>query len=40
MKPGPELGETLEKLLQIVLECPEENEKDKLLEHVLKLNCR
>ncbi|MDE7014124.1 MAG: CCA tRNA nucleotidyltransferase [Kineothrix sp.] len=40
MKPGPELGETLEKLLQIVLECPEENEKDKLLEHVLKPNCR
>lgn len=34
MKPGRELGETLERLLEIVLEHPEENEKDKLLEYV------
>ncbi len=33
MKPGPRLGKTLEMLLQIVLEYPEENEKEKLLEY-------
>ncbi len=31
MKPGPEIGETLEKLLDIVLDNPEENNKENLL---------
>lgn len=36
MTPGKEIGETLKKLLEIVLENPEENTKEKLLEHVHK----
>ena len=31
MKPGPQIGETLHKLLEIVLEDPEKNEKENLL---------
>jgi tRNA nucleotidyltransferase (CCA-adding enzyme) len=29
---GPEIGKTLRKLLDHVIDCPEENEKDKLLQ--------
>ena len=34
MEPGKEIGRTLEKLLQIVLEDPEENSREKLMEYV------
>lgn len=34
MEPGKEIGQTLEKLLQIVLEDPEENSREKLMEYV------
>ncbi len=39
MKPGPAMGDMLEALLEIVLECPEKNEKDLLtgeLKNLLK----
>lgn len=36
MKPGPELGETLERLLNVVLDHPEYNNKDYLLEMLEK----
>ena len=32
MKPGPELGKVLEELLQIVLDEPEKNQKELLLQ--------
>lgn len=38
MKPGPQLGETLQQLLEIVLEHPEMNEKEKLLEYWKTIN--
>lgn len=31
MKPGPELGKLLDSLFQMVLECPEKNERERLL---------
>ena len=34
MEPGKEIGRTLEKLLQIVLEDPEENSREKLMKYV------
>ena len=34
MKPGPEIGEMLERLLQMVLEEPGRNEKQELMEIV------
>lgn len=37
MKPGKSLGETLNYLLQVVLERPEENTKEKLLEYAREL---
>ena len=36
MKPGKEIGEMLKHLLDIVLDNPEENTKEKLLIHVHK----
>lgn len=33
MKPGKEIGQTLENMLEDVLECPEHNTKEYLLEH-------
>ena len=32
MKPGRELGQILNRLLDMVLECPEKNRKEALLE--------
>ena len=37
MQPGKKLGETLKKLLELVLEQPELNTKEKLIEQVHKL---
>lgn len=37
MEPGKEIGRTLEGLLQIVLENPEENTREKLLEYVKRM---
>ena len=37
MKPGKELGEVLNKLLEIVLESPEDNTKDRLLYYVRQM---
>ncbi len=34
MKPGPEMGKTLRKLLELVLEDPALNDRDKLMEYV------
>lgn len=34
MKPGPELGKLLDRLFQLVLECPEKNERELLLREV------
>lgn len=36
MKPGKEMGEMLERLLSVVLDNPEENTKEKLMEYVVK----
>lgn len=38
MKPGPQLGATLQQLLEAVLEQPEMNEKEKLLEYWKTIN--
>ena len=38
MKPGPQLGATLQQLLEVVLEEPEMNEKEKLLEYWKTIN--
>lgn len=38
MKPGPQLGATLQQLLEVVLEQPEMNEKEKLLEYWKTIN--
>ncbi|MDE5748044.1 MAG: polynucleotide adenylyltransferase, partial [Acetatifactor sp.] len=37
MKPGPEMGEMLQRMLEHVLETPEDNSKEKLFEIFLKL---
>ena len=37
MKPGKELGDMLQKLLEMVLEEPSLNTKDQLLEKVIKI---
>ncbi len=38
MKPGKEIGETLTKLLEMVLEDPGKNQKEYLMERVAKEN--
>lgn len=38
MKPGPQLGATLQQFLEVVLEQPEMNEKEKLLEYWKTIN--
>lgn len=40
MKPGPELGEALAGLLELVLENPEENTKEKLLSHARRMTSK
>ena len=37
MRPGKEIGEMLDKLLHAVLEEPEENTKEKLMEQVRRM---
>lgn len=38
MKPGRELGDMLQKLLELVLEHPEQNTREQLLEKVKELS--
>lgn len=38
MKPGRELGEMLQQLLELVLEHPEQNTREQLLEKVKELS--